>query len=128
MADGVYQRLSYSIPLGLTLNLAPVSHSSSFARPLPVWTYTTNAALLTTPVSGVLSGVVTEGATPVAYATVRLYWRLTGDLIAQARCTSSGTFSFTQLDPTTNNYYVIALDPDPGVQYNALIFDRLTPV
>lgn len=119
---------TFSHSLGLTPPLAPVRHSDAFVRSLPTWTYTTNAALIQTPANGALSGVVKESAVPVAYALVRLYWRPSGDLIAQTKTGVNGAFSFVNLDPTTNNYYVVALDPDSGVQYNAIIFDRLTPV
>jgi hypothetical protein len=79
--------------------------------------------------SGTLSGVVSDNGTPVSHALVRCYYRPGGQLIASTWTASDGSFSFPGLDATdTTAFFVIAFDPDGGTQYNAIIFDRLTPV
>lgn len=78
--------------------------------------------------TGTLSGLVTEGGTGVPFCVVRLYYRPTGQMIAQTHSDSGGLFTFTGLQVGVADYYVLALDPDGGTQYNAVIFDRLSPV
>ena len=78
--------------------------------------------------TGTLSGIVTEGGTEVPFCVVRLYYRPTGQLIAQTHSDADGLFTFTGLQVGVANYYALALDPDGGTQYNAVIFDRLSPV
>lgn len=81
------------------------------------------------PTAGKIAGTVREGATPVAACTVRLYDRTTGNLISSQSTGAYGEFLFSALDETqTENFFVVALDPAGGTQYNAMIYDRLTPV
>ena len=81
------------------------------------------------PTAGKIAGTVREGATPVAACTVRLYDRTTGALISSQSTGTYGEFLFSALDETqTENFFVVALDPAGGTQYNAMIYDRLTPV
>lgn len=81
------------------------------------------------PTAGKIAGTVREGATPVAACTVRLYDRSTGALISSQTTGTYGEFLFASLDETqTENFFVVALDPAGGTQYNAMIYDRLTPV
>jgi hypothetical protein len=77
---------------------------------------------------GVLSGTVTESTVPVPNARVLLLWRPLGLLIGSKRTDSNGQFSFNRLDKASAQYAVMALDPDGGILYNAIVFDRLTPV
>lgn len=84
---------------------------------------------LTTPVAGKIVGVVLEGTTPVTYADVGLYYRPNLRLVASQRTDQWGAFAFKDLDQTLlANYFVVALDPDGGTQYNARIYDRLSAV
>lgn len=81
------------------------------------------------PTNGKIAGVVLEGATPVPACTVRLYDRPTGALLSSEVTGVYGNFLFSGLDETlTANYFVVAFDPIGGVQYNAIVFDYLTPV
>lgn len=87
------------------------------------------------PTNGTMSGTVTDISVPVANVVVRCYYRPTGQLIQTAGTNASGVFTFTNLDPTdTQNYFVVAFEPNSrdagwsGNQYNAVIFDLLTPV
>ena len=78
--------------------------------------------------SGTLTGYVTENGDPVPYCVVNCYWRDTGVLVARTYADADGMFQFLLLDPNVNKYFVVALDPDGGTQYNAQIYDRLAPV
>lgn len=81
------------------------------------------------PTNGKIAGVVLEGATPQVGSVVRLYDRTTGALINSQTTNQWGAFLFDTLDPTLpDNYFLVALDPDGGAQYNAQIYDRLTAV
>ena len=81
------------------------------------------------PTDGKIAGVVLEGATPQAGSVVRLYDRTTGALINSQTTNQWGAFLFDTLDSTLpNNYFLVALDPDGGAQYNAQVYDRLTAV
>jgi hypothetical protein len=85
------------------------------------------------PSNGVINGQVLEGVSPVPYARVMCYNRLTGELIAKVIADASGYFSIHGVDPTPpaapdlGKYFVVALDPQGGVLYNALIADRVVP-
>lgn len=74
-----------------------------------------------------LSGLVTDDAGSAASRTVRAYRRDTGALIDSA-VSSPVDGAFVIQSPYAGAHYVIALDDDAGDQYNALIFDRVTPV
>lgn len=78
--------------------------------------------------AGYFAGSVLVSGTPVPYATVRLYYRLTGVLIASAKASAAGTFQFDGIPTASSEYFIIAFDPDGGVLYNAAIFDRITAV
>lgn len=78
--------------------------------------------------TGTLSGFVTEGGTPVNRCLVSCYWRDNGNLVARVLSDSAGAFSFLYLDKSVPGYYIVAQDPPGGTQYNAKVFDYLTPV
>lgn len=97
-------------------------------RKQDTWRYGGREAIYR-PNAGIIGGTVIENSLPVPYALVRVYYRVTGALVAGTRADANGVFLVDGLDPVDlNNYYAVALDPDGGVLYNALIFDRLTPV
>lgn len=103
----------------------------NFVRWVPVWRngLTGTIPLLRYRADGVLAGTVTENGTPIPYAVVAVYYRPTMQLITTARCDGSGAFSVPRLDPAdTHAYFIVAFDPDGGTLYNALVYDRLTPV
>lgn len=99
---------------------------------VPYWEAT--SSWFPVPVTGTLYGVVLENGVPVPYAKVYLYFRRTGERISTTLTNPDGSFSFIGLDPTTpadpdqGKYFIVALDPDGGVRYNALIYDRVVPV
>lgn len=101
------------------------------ARNIPL--YEPASEWMTAPISGTISGVVTEGGVPVPFAKVHCYFRNSGEKIAGATCDESGNFTIVGLDPTTpadpddGKYFVVALDPAGGSRYNALIYDRVVP-
>jgi hypothetical protein len=75
-----------------------------------------------------VSGFVKEDGTPVE-RTVRLYKRSDGSLIEETISDyEDGSFLFDGLEDNTIEYYVIALDnTSDETDYNALIYDRITP-
>jgi len=86
----------------------------------------TNPAL---PNGGTISGGVTEMGVPLLRCTVRLYFRPTGAFIKSTLTDASGAYSFPGLDPAeVGNFCAVVFDPAGGASYNALIFDKLTPV
>lgn len=103
----------------------------NYVRWVPVWRsgLTGTIPLVRYRADGSFSGTVTENGTPIPYAVVAVYYRPTMQLITTARCNASGAFSVPRLDPADSQaYFIVAFDPDGGVLYNALIYDRLTPV
>lgn len=70
-----------------------------------------------------LSGTVKEKGIPVE-RVVRSYIRSTGALYGSVTSNPDGSFSLPAPDEETE-MYVIALDNDPGLIYNALIYDRV---
>jgi len=76
-----------------------------------------------------ITGIVTENGTPVV-RIVRLYLRETGELVAEEYSSTSGEFSFVDLAEFAEGieFYAIALDDDAGEAFNAIIWDRVTPV
>lgn len=82
---------------------------------------------------GIIFGVVQENGNPLSRASVACYFRANMQLIGRALTNSLGEFEFRGLDPTApanpddGKYFVVALDPNGGIRYNALIFDRVVP-
>ena len=101
-----------------------------YTRYIPIWRGVSWGSTYyhATPVDGVISGTVEEVGSGIV-AKVRLYYRLNGALIREVISAADGTFSFDGLDKTdTGGYYVLAIDPEGGTQYNIIVFDRVTPV
>jgi hypothetical protein len=99
----------------------------SYPRLIPVWA-SDHRILIQVPITGTLSGVVTQAGTPVEGRWVRLYYRPNGFLIGSVRSGPNGEFSFGGLDPG-DQYFVIAFDDlNQAPDFNAVIFDQLTPV
>lgn len=78
--------------------------------------------------AGSFSGSVQEAGVPVPNCVVRCYERKSGLLIREVRTNAAGMFSIPNVQRGSSDHYVIALDPDGGAVYNALIFDRVSPV
>ncbi len=98
------------------------------ARHEATWAYSSQYNLLTTDLSGHFSGVVTQEGTPVAGHRVVLFWREPLKVVKQVLSAADGSFSFTELIPGIDNYFIVVLDKAGGPLQNSLIFDKLVPV
>lgn len=76
--------------------------------------------------SGKVSGIVLDDAGVGAERKIYVHQRSTGQLVGTAMSSSSGAFEVTV--PILDEVYVVAVDDDAGVAYNALIFDRVLPI
>lgn len=79
--------------------------------------------------AGVISGVAKSklnNGQIIVYpnAMVRLHHRISGLLVQQTLSGPDGSFIFTGL--SDSEYYPVAFDPNNN--YNAVVFDRVTPV
>lgn len=75
--------------------------------------------------AGSISGTVTEEGANVQ-RTIRAYLRSDGHLVDEVTSNTDGTF--TLYTATLDEHYVVALDDtSDATDYNALIFDRITP-
>lgn len=79
------------------------------------------------PRTGIVGVFVREAGTPVEKAYVRLHRRRDGAIAGGGWTDATGYVQFNGLDQTTDDHYAVALDPDGGTVYNALIYDRVTP-
>lgn len=77
------------------------------------------------PQTGWIEGYVQKNGVNFAGAWVHLYHRQTGKQIASMRSNAQGYFKFDHLDPTKDNYFILAVDPND--EYNVVVFDRITP-
>ncbi len=111
-------------------HLAATGHAYRLQRyTRPILNPSGGAISLSTPTAGKIAGVVREGATPIPGATVGLFYRPNMRNVAVRRTDQNGVFLFSELDQTElNNYFVVALDPNGGNQYNAVVYDRLSAV
>lgn len=75
--------------------------------------------------AGSLSGTVKDETGANIQRRVLLFERESRRLVRSAD-SASGAFAFSSLS-TSRQFFAIAFDDDAGVQYNALIFDLLTP-
>lgn len=73
-----------------------------------------------------LSGTVAGNQTDFTQVVVRAYRRSTGKMAGEVHPAANGAFSI-QVDGDLQQFYIIALDPVGGEEFNALIFDRITP-
>lgn len=75
-----------------------------------------------------ISGVVTEGGSPVSGAQVLLLTRDAPARVLQRQTTDgSGIYQFSGLT-NGSEYSVMVFDPSGGTSYNALIYDKVVPV
>lgn len=110
-----------AIPGG-TLPVAGVCVAKNI--PLDFGLPSTSLAIDTT---GVLSGQVLDGTTPIAGAEVWVFHRGTKLPAARTFSIASGFFSVSGLGKMSKAYFAVAFGPD-GTSYGASIFDTLTPV
>lgn len=73
---------------------------------------------------GTLSGTVIDESGHPAQRKIRVYDRLTGNLLAETTSKSDGTYSLPAV--INGEMYAVALDDDTPPSLNALIFDRIT--
>lgn len=66
--------------------------------------------------------------TPIYLCRVRLHYRRNGVAIATTKTNAQGFYRFKDLMPDAASYYVVAFDPDGGVNQNAVILDKLSTV
>ena len=77
---------------------------------------------------GVVAGTVLVGVSPLANAEVWLFHRVSRQPVGRTQTNAQGEFSFVELCTAADAYFAVAFDPDGGEAFNALIFDKLTPV
>lgn len=139
--------ISFSTPTGATIRIAPTDatphavtatvggvlsssvEGTSFptlmvaARCLlPGTQYGSKTRQYTGPAGTTVSGIISEAGAPVA-KLVRLYDRVTGEMLLETTSAADGTYSFDGMG--RSSVYVVAFD-DAGV-YNAQIADGVHP-
>lgn len=95
--------------------------TTSFVRYVPSW----QSDPLNRDVLGTIAGKVMEGLTPIPNSPVYLIWRNPFQVIAVTRTNAQGEYSFTGLDRNASDYLAIATREE---QFNAIVWDRLTPI
>lgn len=78
--------------------------------------------------TGVVNGTALVGTAPVPGAEVWLFHRTSRMPVRRTITNANGEFTFTNLYKAASAYFAVAFDPDSGEAFNALIFDKLTPV
>ena len=73
-----------------------------------------------------LSGTVAGNQSDFTQVIVRAYRKSSGKLAGEVRPAANGAFS-VQVDGDVQQFYIIAFDPVGGEEFNAVIFDRITP-
>jgi hypothetical protein len=106
--------MQYSIPCAIIDGAVPLPGPRTSLMP-PLASY------------GVLSGTVTTEGVATPACRVYAFNRKNGTLLAATWSNASGNFAFPAIfDISEPSYFVVAVDPDTGINYNALIQDRLT--
>lgn len=101
--------------------------NNTFSQTIPIWAVDGIRTLNDIGVTGTLSGKVQVEGVDAPYINVRLYYRPTGQMIKQMYTDVNGEWSFDGLETGSNDYYVLAIDPDGGTQYNVVVYDRVEP-
>lgn len=76
------------------------------------------------PVTGQMVGTVKEEGVAVGGKRVMLFYRPTGKLISTALSAADGTFTFTGLEPGSNDYFIVSVNAEPLV-YDAVVHDAV---
>jgi hypothetical protein len=77
---------------------------------------------------GNLSGVVLyPGSAPAALAKVFAFNRKTGAIAGAVFADEDGSFNMSGVAITSDGVLVVAIDPDGGTSYNAVVFDKVLP-
>lgn len=80
------------------------------------------------PKNGSIGGVISEAGVPIANVVVFLHWRKNMHRIERTFTDADGAFSFSGLDPTAENDYVVVIqDREGGTVYNDAIFALVAP-
>lgn len=74
-----------------------------------------------------VTGQVTENGSPVSGVLVRAYRRSDGAFLGEKTTDGSGEYSI-KIYADNSQVFVIAFDPTGGVNYNAVIKDKVVPV
>jgi hypothetical protein len=105
-----------------TVNRSVTPYKRYFAYPL-------GASFTAEVVDGSMSGTVTENGLPVANAVVMAFERFNGLCVARVYSKADGTFVLpTVFTKSDRHYFVVAFDPEGGVSYNALVYDKIQAV
>lgn len=72
-----------------------------------------------------LSGTVAGNQSDFTQVVIRAYRKSTGKMAGESRPAANGAFSVS-VDGDPQQFYIIAIDPVGGEEFNALIFDRIT--
>lgn len=91
------------------------------------WAYDTRS-MLSIDATGSLSGKVQVESIDTPNIQVRLYYRPTGQIIKSTFTNSSGVWTFEGLETGSDDYYVLAVDPDGGTSYNVVVYDRVEAI
>lgn len=75
-----------------------------------------------------IQGEVQVETVPTGPLLVRLYNRSNGSFISSTLSDIDGSFIFENIPSTPSNLFVIAFDSTSSPAYNAVIFDRVSPV
>jgi hypothetical protein len=78
--------------------------------------------------TGAITGITKRNGVLARDCRVGLYSRASMQLLESTISDRNGVFTFTKLDKNTSEFFVVGLDPGLDVTYNAIIFDKLTPV
>ena len=78
--------------------------------------------------SGYIAGTVANNTDWLNGVRVDLYHKPSGTRIGSTVTYSYGDFVFAELVRIPEGFFAVAFDPAGGESFNALIFDRLTPV
>lgn len=105
-----------------------IKHGGASVRIAPLMHNLRDVRLTGVPIAGALLGSVHEAGVPVPNCVVRVYERKSGAMVAEVRTDAAGLFAVPGVRKGSDDHYAIALDPDGGALYNALIFDRVIPV
>lgn len=78
---------------------------------------------------GAISGIATyDDDSPAIGAKVFVFDRVGGQLLGNGITDTNGEFSFSRIPTIPSGVLVVALDPDGGTSYNAIVYDKVVPV
>lgn len=127
----INQPLNYIASPEADISPSVVDSLTSSTRIIPIWAYDSRGYFPNTSVSqvgvsitGTISGQIQEDGTPVSGKHVYLFYRPLNRLIIHTISDSNGNYTFTGLEPNSNQYYVVSLNNLP-LSYDAVIHDTI---